>query len=195
MIRTMLLALILISAPLAALAQDDTKGSNPGAEHKLSIGTGIGFATPIAHSTVLDRGQTGFEWQLDVMYRITKAIAVGAWMQVVPVDHFVGFSLTGEARYHFNFLQSRKGFLGKLTPYVGGGIGLYHVGGPDGDRSYDGLLFSFPVGIEFDLTDRIALTNEMRFNFMAAANKNIPGDRLSDTFYYSWQMIGARFRF
>ena len=190
MIRTMLLALILISAPLAALAQDDTKGSNPGAEHKLSIGTGIGFATPIAHSTVLDRGQTGFEWQL-VMYRITKAIAVGAWMQVVPVNNFVGFSLTGEARYHFNFLQSRKGFLGKLTPYVGGGIGLYHVGGPSGFFSYDGLLFSFPVGIEFDLTDRIALTNEMRFNFMAAANKA----GLSDTFYYSWQMIGARFRF
>ncbi len=191
MIRTMLLALILISAPLAALAQDDTKGSNPGAEHKLSIGTGIGFATPIAHA--FNSGQTGFEWQLDVMYRITKAIAVGAWMQVVPVDQFVGFSLTGEARYHFNFLQSRKGFLGKLTPYVGGGIGLYHVGGPNGNLSYDGLLFSFPVGIEFDLTDRIALTNEMRFNFMAAANK--PAIGRSDTFYYSWQMIGARFRF
>ena len=189
MIRTMLLALILISAPLAALAQDDTKGSNPGAEHKLSIGTGIGFATPIAHA--FNSGQTGFEWQLDVMYRITKAIAVGAWMQVVPVNNFVGFSLTGEARYHFNFLQSRKGFLGKLTPYVGGGIGLYHVGGPNGNLSYDGLLFSFPVGIEFDLTDRIALTNEMRFNFMAAANKG----PLSDTFYYSWQMLGARFRF
>ena len=191
MIRTMLLALILISAPLAALAQDDTEGSNPGAENKLSIGTGIGFATPIAHA--FNSGQTGFEWQLDVMYRITKAIAVGAWMQVVPVDQFVGFSLTGEARYHFNFLQSRKGFLGKLTPYVGGGIGLYHVGGPNGNASYDGLLFSFPVGIEFDLTDRIALTNEMRFNFMAAANK--PAIGRSDTFYYSWQMIGARFRF
>ena len=194
MIRTMLLALILISAPLAALAQDDTKGSNPGAEHKLSIGTGIGFATPIAHiNPPVDNGQTGFEWQLDIMYRITKSIAVGAWMQVVPVNNFVGFSLTGEARYHFNFLQSRKGFLGKLTPYVGGGIGLYHVGGRTGASSYDGLLFSFPVGIEFDLTERIALTNEMRFNFMAAANK--PGTGLSDTFYYSWQMLGARFRF
>ncbi|MDG2051095.1 MAG: outer membrane beta-barrel protein [Myxococcota bacterium] len=185
----MLLALILISAPLAALAQDDTKGSNPGAEHKLSIGTGIGFATPIAH--IGNNGQTGFEWQLDVMYRITDSIAVGAWMQVIPVNNFVGFSLAGEARYHFNFLQSRKGFLGKLTPYAGGGIGLYHVGGRTGASSYDGFLFTFPVGIEFDLTEHIALTNEMRFNFMAGANKA----GLSDTFYYSWQMLGARYRF
>ena len=51
---------------------------------------------------------------------------------------------------------------------------------------------SFPVGIEFDLSDHIALTNEMRFNFMAGANKL---GLYSDTFYYSWQMLGVRYRF
>ena len=192
MMRTMILVLALISAPFVSFAEDGDPSSNPGAENKLSIGTGIGFATPIAHNNATNNGETGFEWQLDIMYRLTDSLSVGAWMQVVPVNNFVGFSLTGEARYHFNFLQGRKGILGKLTPYAGGGIGLYHVGGPSSAFSYDGFLMSFPVGIEFDLSDHIALTNEMRFNFMAGANKL---GLYSDTFYYSWQMLGVRYRF
>ncbi len=41
---------------------------------------------------------------------------------------------------------------------------------------------------QYEVTDQIAMTSDMRVNVLA-------GDIFGDSFYYSWQLIGARYRF
>jgi hypothetical protein len=191
-IRSILASLILVIAPSLALAQS----GNPGAEHKWSVGTGIGFASSIGEPV----SQSGFLWQLDGQYRITDAFSAGLFMQVIPVTGATIFSLAADSRYHFDFLHSQSNeFLSKLTPYAGFGFGLYHASYDfpwwtgrwwwwGQDVSDNGALFSFIVGLEYDITDHVALTSDMRFNVIA-------GNDSPDSFYYSWQLIGARYRF
>lgn len=166
MIRNAFLILILVTAP--ALAQAQEKASNPGAKKKLSVSTGIGFAADIYT-------QTGFNWQLDAQYRLADSVSIGGFMQVVPVGGGTLFNMAGDVRHHF--LGSSK-----LTPYVGAGMGFSHIGGLVGT----GFLFSFITGLEYDLDERVAVTSDMRFNLTSLTG---------DTFHFTWQMFGVRYRF
>jgi len=181
-IRSIVIALMLVIAPIAAQAQS----GNPGADHKWSVGTGIGFASSIGVNRF---SQSGFLWQLDGQYRLTDAFSIGGFMQVAPVTGGTVFSIAADGRYHFGFLRSQSNdFFNKLTPYVGFGFGLAHFGSDFSFYSDNGALFSFIAGMEYDLTDHVALTSDMRFNAIA-------GNSSGDSFYYSWQLIGARYRF
>jgi opacity protein-like surface antigen len=172
-IRSLLIILAIITAPLLAVAQSHEKASNPGADHPFSISTGIGFASSVFTLT-------GFNWQLDAQYRLNDNVSVGGWMQVVSVPGAAIFSMTGDTRYHFDFLHSKgDGFLSKLTPYAGAGMGFSTAGG------FSAFLFSMIGGLEYDLNERLALTSDMRFNILSGP----------DSFNFSWQMIGARYRF
>lgn len=182
MIRSLLLVLLLVSAPILAQAQE----GSPAAEHKWSVSTGLGFASSIGSGPVT---QSGFNWQADGQYRLLDNISVGLYMQVVPFTGGTLFSFAPDARYHFGFLRENSNeFVSKLTPYAGLGMGLAHVGSDFGNASANSFLLAFIVGMEYDLTDKIALTSDMRFNIVAPT---LVGDR----FYYSWQLIGARYRF
>ena len=55
------------------------------------------------------------------------------------------------------------------------------MGGPAGTA----FLFSFIGGLEYDISDRVALTSDMRLNLTS----------FNDPFYFSWQVLGARYRF
>ncbi len=170
MIRTILIILVFVTAPVLAQAQQAKKAD----DHKFSIGTGLGFASSVGPAS-------GFNWQLDAMYKLNDKVSVGSWMQVVPVTGVTLFSMTGEARYHFNIMRDNKNdFLGKLTPYAGAGMGFSTAGGFG-----SGFLFSMIGGVEYDINEQMALTTEMRLNVTS----------LADTFYFSWQLIGARYRF
>lgn len=171
MIRTFAVVSIFITAPLLAHAQ----ARSPGAEHKFSVGTGIGFAADFGI-------QTGFNWQLDAQYRVTDDVSVGGWMQVVPLTGVTLFSMEGDARYHFDVLRSNNNaVLSKVTPYAGLGMGFAHAGGAAGTA----FLFSFIGGLEYDVNDHVAITSDMRLNLTS----------FNDVFYFSWQVIGARYRF
>jgi hypothetical protein len=197
-IRSIVVALVLVTAPILVHAQE----GSPGAERKWSVSTGIGFASSIgAFSTpspfffpffrpaVISPSQSGFLWQLDGQYRVTPEISVGGFLQVAPFTGGTLFSIAADGRYHFGFLRSQSNeFLSKLTPYAGVGFGLGHVGSDFGDVSDNAALFSFIAGIEYDVTDQVALTSDMRFNVLA-------GELFGDSFYYSWQIVGARLRF
>jgi opacity protein-like surface antigen len=184
MIRSLLLVLILVAAPVLAQAQE----GSPGAEHKWSVGTGLGFAASIGSGPL---SQSGFNWQLDGQYRITDSISAGIWMQVVPVTLATVFAMAGDARYHFGFLRGNSNeFVSKLTPYAGAGMGLWHIGADVGNLSDNAFLFSMIAGMEYDLTDHFALTSDMRFNILGGT-----APAINDSFYFSWQIIGARYRF
>ena len=174
MIRSLLLVLALVSAPLLAQAQADT----PAAEHKLSVSTGLGFMSSIGSGSF---SQSAFLWQADFQYFLTEAISAGAFMQVAPADGLTIFNFAADARYHFKAAD-------KLNPYAGFGFGLAHAGADVGNASANGALFSFIAGIEYDLMEQVALTSDMRFNLVA-------GDSFADTFLFTWQIVGARFRF
>lgn len=184
MIRSILLSVVILAAPFFAQAQE----GSPAAEHKWSVGTGIGFASSIGSGPL---SQSGFNWQLDGQYRITPSISAGVWMQVVPVTGATVFSMSGQGLYHFGFLRdSSNEFASKLTPYAGIGIGLWHLGLDVGALSDNAFLFQMIGGIEYELTERVGLTSEMRFNILGGT-----APAVDDSFYFSWQLIGARYRF
>jgi hypothetical protein len=194
-IRSIVLALFLVTTPLLAGAQE----GSPGAEHKFSVSTGIGFASslgeygapapfffPFTRSFL--PSQSGFLWQVDAQYRVAPAVSIGGFMQVSPFTGGTLFSIAADGRYHFDLGAQSNEALSKLTPYAGVGFGLSHVGSDFGDASDNAALFSFIVGVEYDVTDHVAVTSDMRFNVLA-------GELFGDSFYYSWQMVGARYRF
>ncbi len=198
MIRSLLVALILIGMPLIAQAQK--AGSNPGVDHRLSVSTGVGFASSVGTGSV---DTSGFLWQFDGQYRATDNISAGFFMQVIPFEIFprgvsfdaTVFTFAGDARYHLNVLHSQSnGFLSKLTPYAGLGMGLWHVGGSVANTPLDftdnAFLFSMLVGIEYDLNEHIALTSDMRFNILGGT-----APQIDDHFNYTWQLVGVRYRF
>ena len=173
MIRSLLLALILVSAPLLAQAQAGT----PAAEHKFSVSTGLGFMSSIGSGA---GSVSSFLWQIDAQYFLTDAISAGLFMQVGTPDGGTIFFFAPDVRYHFNVMD-------KLNPYAGFGFGLAHAGSDFG-LSDNGALFSFIAGVEYDIMDQVALTSDMRFNAIA-------GNTANDSFIFTWQIIGARYRF
>lgn len=199
MIRSILVAVILLSMPLIAQAQKSS--SNPGVDHRVSVSTGIGFASSVGTGTV---DTSGFLWQLDGQYRATDNISAGINMQVVPFEIFpfgvkydaTVFTFAFDGRYHFDVLHSQSNdILSKLTPYAGLGMGLWHVGGDLGnfgtvEFNDNAFLFSMIFGIEYDLNEHVALTSDMRFNILGGT-----APQIDDHFNYTWQIAGVRYRF
>ena len=174
MIRSLFAALILVASPLAAHAE-----AMPAAEaHPFSVSTGLGFMSSIGSGSF---STSGFLWQADAQYFFTPNVAGGVFMQVVPFDGGTIFNLALDGRYYFPVAD-------KLAAYGGVGFGLAHVGSDFGGFSDNGALFSFIVGAEYDIMEQVALTSDMRFNAIA-------GNSSTDSFLFSWQIIGARFRF
>ena len=109
-------------------------------------------------------------------------------MQVVPITGGTVFNMAGNGRYYFGFLRDNSNdFIGNLSPYVGAGIGFSNFSGtsigpiriiPGGTE----FLFTMNLGLEYDLTDRIGLNSDMRFNINSGP----------DNFHFTWQLIGAR---
>jgi len=193
-IRSIVVALILVLSAAVSPIVAHAQAGSPGADHRWSVGTGIGFASSIGGGGPSILGfrfpsQSGFLWQLDGQFRIMDPISVGLFMQVVPVTGGTVFSFAADGRYHFGFLHEQSNeILSRLTPYAGFGFGLAHFGADFVNVSANGALFSFIFGIEYDVTDHIAITSDMRFNAVA-------GNDSGDSFYYSWQLVGARYRF
>lgn len=204
MIRTILVALILATVPLLAQAQTS---KSPGAEHKWSVGTGIGFVSSVGSGS---NSQSGFLWQLDGQYRLTDAFSAGLFLQVAPISgvNFGTFgtqgggtlvSFAGDARYHFDLSSQSNDVVRKLTPYAGLGMGFTHFGFTQPFlQDQTAFLFSMIFGIEYDLNEHIALTSDMRFNILGGTSA-IPVTAFytipQDHFYYSWQVAGIRYRF
>jgi hypothetical protein len=176
MLRSIILAVAVLLAPTALLAKEPAGSSKPVREaHKLSVAGGIGFLADVNSAG----GKSQFLMQFDALYSLTNNIAIGSVFQVGPAGNSSTIALTAEGRFYFP-LGDGDGIIGKIAPYAGLGLGF---------RSYtsDTTDFLFPMilGVEYDLMEHLSLTSDMRFNITSGR----------DRFYYSWQLVGARFRF
>ncbi|MDJ0853230.1 MAG: outer membrane beta-barrel protein [Myxococcota bacterium] len=170
-----LLGLVLSSAGASAQTREDDRWS---------LSTGIGFtADP-------DAFLLGFEGD----YRVYRGLSLGAELQLGLDDDFTIVSPTARARYTFDLSGvTRSEFFYRLRPYLQTGLGFTYIEAdvpdfPGVDDDDTGLLVNFGFGAEYALTRSLSLNSKMLFNFL-------PGDVFGESFYYSWEVAGLRYRF
>jgi hypothetical protein len=172
MLRAVLLVVLLMATPLAANAKS---GSNRVTGWSLDAGIGF-FAGP---------GQ--FLVQLDAPYRMSKLISVGPAFQLGAGSNQTTVNMTLDGKFHIPvFENSKNAFFGNLTPYIGLGAG-YSFYGRSNQANESNLLIPVIIGAEYEVAPNIALTSDMRFSIAATSDFN--------KFFYTWQMIGCRYRF
>jgi hypothetical protein len=177
MIRAILLALVILLAPAIGLAQDSGNKKAVREKNQWSVGGGIGFAAGVNTAG----GPTQFLFQVDALYSLTNNISIGPTFQLGAASNSSTVALSLDGRFYIPFGKG-DGFIGKLAPYAGAGIGFRSNTGVSGDT---GFLFPILFGVEYDLMDNISLSTDMRLNIVSG----------NDNFYYTWQIIGARLRF
>jgi hypothetical protein len=74
--------------------------------------------------------------------------------------------------------------LSNLAPFVHAGLGFSHID-PDGAGSETEFLLDFGLGADYALNRDWSLVTVMRFNTLPA----------EDDWFYSWQVLGAQYRF
>jgi opacity protein-like surface antigen len=175
--------LVVISfAPTAGGAQESEQTRRE--SNQISVAGGVGFLESIDTTG----GGAQFLLQFDGLYHFTRNFAAGVTLQAGPSSRSSTVAMSFDARYFF--ARENDEGLGRLVPYVGAGIGFRSYT-DDTSRSpfvipgSTDFLFSPTIGLEYDLTDHLSLTSDMRFNVTSGF----------DNFYYSWQLLGVRFRF
>jgi hypothetical protein len=174
MIRHALVILAILLSPMALHAEEAPDKSAE--KSRLSLGGGIGFASSIYDTSA-------FLMQFDMNYRVWDNVHLGPMLHVAPQDGGSMVSMSLDSKYVFDLSKQADDSLSMLAPYFGVGFGFAHLTAGPGDTSF---LLSLITGFEVNVTDQIALTSDMRFNFPVS---------FDDTFYFTWQVIGARFRF
>lgn len=177
MIRISMLALAILLAPTVGLAQDSEGKKAVRAKNQWSVGGGIGFTSGVNTAG----GPTQFLFTVDALYSLTNNISIGPSFQLGPAGNSSTVALSLDGRF-YTPMGKGDGFIGRLAPYVGVGMGFRSNTGITGDS---GFLFPILVGVEYDLSDNLSLTTDMRLNIVSG----------NDNFYYTWQVLGARFRF
>ncbi len=78
----------------------------------------------------------------------------------------------------------------RVQPYgfVGLGFAIVEDENRANDNSATDFLIHFGVGLEYQVSERLFLGSHMIFNFL-------PSEALGQTFFYSWQVGGARIAF
>jgi opacity protein-like surface antigen len=187
MSRAFALFLAVLLAPTVLLAQEPAQQSDQARReaHPISISGGIGFLSSIRSTG----GQNQFLMQFDGLYHFTNNLAAGVTLQAGPSSRSSTVAMSFDGRVYLplgKMLGNEEGILGRLVPYAGAGIGFrtYTSDFPFFSGTTD-FLFSPTLGLEYDVTDNLSISTDMRFNVTSGV----------DNFYYSWQLIGTRLRF
>ena len=92
--------------------------------------------------------------------------------------------------YHFDLRNSSNGLARRLHPYIQGGLGFAYIHkdrrGDDDDEV--GFLLAPGLGLEFDLTENLALGSNVRFNVL-------PSEVSGENFFLSWEFVTLRVKF
>jgi hypothetical protein len=177
-----LIAIVWMTSTAPAFAQQAEDSRKRG----WSVGGGIG----------LTASPTSFLMQFDAPYRFGGGFSFGPQLQVGVAGGTTIVSFAANGRYDFDGLfGSHDDFLSKISPFANGGLGFtYMTRGKkknSSDNSGIGFLMEFGGGVAFALNERISLESAMQFNIIPDG----AGPNDNDKFYWSWQMIGARFHF
>jgi len=155
-------------------------------EGTFSLKPGLGFsASPTAFLL-------GFEGD----YRIMDPISIGAMAEVGIGDDVTIVSPALFARYWPNLGELIDPDLAALEPYVHLGLGFSHwdahgyKGVHDDDTEF---MLSPGFGVEYRFTKHLSLGSQMLFNVIPSAI--LEDTRIDKRFYYSWEVLGLRYRF
>jgi opacity protein-like surface antigen len=145
---------------------------------RVALGGSLGFT----------EGPDGVQLGFEIPISINRNLSVGPWLGLSLASKFIMLGATANVRYHFDVFESQK--WSKLRPYVQGGVGLNYL---DPNTDVNGVestdfLMNMGLGLDYALNDHVSLASDLMFNL-------VPQRGAGDTFYWSWQFLGARYKF
>ena len=177
--QTALLAFALIGPAIdSATAQEDSELT----AEKFSLGSGIGFFA--------DDNFTGFALDFEGTYRINEHWSSGVIFQLGFDDDFMLFSMPLYLQYDFGNFPVSVAVLEDMHAFARFGLGFSYARLDDSlvDVDRTGFLFVLGAGVAYPINEHLSLESRMHLNLTS-------NDLFEDDFYYSWQVVGARYRF
>jgi opacity protein-like surface antigen len=175
-----IIAASLIAASSATAQTSDSSGSSDSG--RFSVQTGVGFYA--------DDDWDGFLWSADGLYHFDRHWSIGLEMHVGVEDDLTIFSMPVYGRYDSPGLPVENKTLAKLRAFAKTGIGFTYAEidtrGRDDDDT--GFLYMIGGGIAFPFNDHFSIESALQFNVTT-------NDYFDDDFYFSWQLVGLRYRF
>jgi hypothetical protein len=157
--------------------------ASPGVPNPLSVRGAIGFT--------LDPDTFLMAFQGD--YFLDDQLSLGPLLQLGVDDDTTILAPTLNVQYAFDLTELEEDgdeILERLKPFVQGGVGLgyIHKDRRRGDDDDVGFLLNLGFGLEYYLTDQLALGNNLLFNIL-------PDKTNGENFFLSWQFVTLRYRF
>ena len=124
-------------------------------------------------------------------YQVAPELEFGPLLQFAfDNDDFI-FASTANVRYHFDLSNANDQALRYLEPFIQGGLGLVHIDKDRRGRDRDDTEFMLNggFGVDYWIDPRFSVGTAVLFNGMPA------GQAAGERFFFSWQLLTARFRF
>jgi len=174
-----LLAILFTGSTLQDAAAQETDDLTA---EKFSLGSGVGFFA--------DSDSQGFTLDFEGTYHINEHWSSGVNF-LLGFDHnFLLFSMPLYLQYEFGKFPVDVAVLKDMNAFLRFGLGFTYArldnSSVDLDRT--GFLFVLGGGVAYPLTEHFSLESRMNLNLTS-------NDFFDDDFYYSWQILGARYRF
>ncbi len=177
----LIVACLTLGAAGSASAQQSSSGSSDGSG--FSVAAGMGFFA--------EDNFDGFLLNFEGSYHLDEHWSAGVDFQLGFANDALLFSMPFFGQYDFGNFPVDVPVLQDMHAFVKTGMGFtYAEVDLPGRRNVDdtGFLFVLGGGVAYPVTDNISLESRMQFNI--TTNRFF-----EDDFYFSWEVIGARFRF
>jgi opacity protein-like surface antigen len=178
--KYLLVSLMCFIATNSAIAEE----SNGVELEDFSVGAGFGF-----HA---NDDTDGFLINFGPAYHIDENWSAGVDMQFGFEDDTLLFSMPFYGQYDTDNFATDMDILKDMHAFVKLGLGFtYAEFDPSGsidDFDDTGFLFVIGGGVAYDLNEHISIESRMQFNITT-------NDFFDDDFYFSWEVLAARYRF
>ena len=161
-------------------------GLAPGA--RAQVADPVGPSLGVAFGFTADPGT--FLLAFEAPFEVAERLTVGPLVQLGLSDDWTIVAPTANVRYAFDLSDSSNADVRKLRPFIQGGLGFGYLEkdrrrGDDDDTRF---LFNLGGGVEYYLTDNVALGSNMLLNVL-------PDSAVGENVFFSWQLGSVRFVF
>lgn len=178
--KNYLLVLLLTLVAFNTASAQDSDGISL---ENFSVGAGLGF-----HA---NDDFDGFLLNFGGAYHIDNNWSAGVDLQLGFEDDALLFSMPFYGQYDFDNFPTDMDILKDMHAFAKLGMGFtYAEFDPKGPVDFDdtGFLFVLGGGVAYDLNENFSVESRMQFNITT-------NDFFQDDFYFSWEVLAARYRF